>query len=130
MKAPCADYVIKKVKLCNTYSVDARNLLRRKTRGDTTRQCSKESSLGPFEEKWDRTHGKMIWAHPRRSSRKWRSEVLWVVNFQSNSVIEARRPNKIVTDKRERKGIVNDIFVPVDVRLVDKEKGKVENCQD
>ena len=56
--------------------------------------------------------------------------MLWVVNFQSNSVIEARRPNKIVTDKRERKGIVNDIFVPVDVRLVDKQKGKVENCQD
>ena len=56
--------------------------------------------------------------------------MLWVVNVQSKSVIEARRPNKTVIDKRERKGIVNDIFVPVDVRLVDKQKEKVENCQD
>ena len=56
--------------------------------------------------------------------------MLWGVNVQSNSVIEARRPNKIVIDKRERKGIVIDILVPADVRLVDKERGKVENCQD
>ena len=49
------------------------------------------------------------------------------MNVQCNSVIEARRPDIIVIDKKERKGIVMDIFVPADVRLGDKERRKVEN---
>ena len=45
-------------------------------------------------------------------------------------MIEARRPDIIVIDKKERKGIVMNIFVPADVRLGDKEREKVENYQD
>ena len=46
------------------------------------------------------------------------------------SVIEARRPDIIVIDKKERKGIIIDITVSADVRVGEEERDKVEKYQD
>ena len=45
-------------------------------------------------------------------------------------MIEARRPDIIVIYKKERMGIIIDIAVPADDRVVEKEKKKVEKYQD
>ena len=50
------------------------------------------------------------------------------INIQSDNLIEARRPDLIVIDKKEQKGIINDITVPADVTVEEKEK--VEKYQD
>ena len=44
-------------------------------------------------------------------------------------MIEGRRPDIIVIDKKERKGIIIDIAVPADVRVREKERENVEKCQ-
>ena len=57
-------------------------------------------------------------------------KVLWDINIQCDDLIEARRPDLIVIDKKEQKGIIIDIAVPADVRVEEKEKEKVEKYQD
>ena len=51
-------------------------------------------------------------------------KVLWDINIQCDSLIEARR----FVDQKEQKGITIDIAVPADVRVEEKEK--VEKFQD
>ena len=55
-------------------------------------------------------------------------KILWNINIQCDNLIEARRPDLIVIDKKEQKGIIIDIAVPADVRVEEKEK--VEKYQD
>ena len=57
-------------------------------------------------------------------------KVLWDITIQCDNLIEARRPNLIVIDKKEQKGIIIDIAVPADVRVEEKQKEKVEKFQD
>ena len=57
-------------------------------------------------------------------------KVLWNINIQCDNLIEARRPDLIVIDKKEQKGIIVDIAVPADIRVKEKEKEKVEKYQD
>ena len=45
-------------------------------------------------------------------------------------MIEARRPDMILIDKKERKEIIIDIAVPDDVRVGEKEREKIEKYQD
>ena len=45
-------------------------------------------------------------------------------------MIEARRPGIVVTDKKERKGIIINFAVPADVRVGGKEREKVKKYQD
>ena len=52
------------------------------------------------------------------------------MNIQCDNLIEARRPDLIVIDKKEQKGIIIDIAVPADVRVEEKEKENVEKYQD
>ena len=40
---------------------------------------------------------------------------LWDINVQCDNVIEAKRPDITLTDKKRRKGIIIDIAVPPDV---------------
>ena len=49
-------------------------------------------------------------------------KVLWDINVQCDNVIEARRRNIILIDKKERKSIIIDIAVPADVRVGEKER--------
>ena len=57
-------------------------------------------------------------------------KVLRDINVQSDSVIEAKRPDIVPTDKKERKEIIIVIAVPADVRVGKKEREKVEKYQD
>ena len=57
-------------------------------------------------------------------------KVLWDINIQCDNLIETRRPNLIVIDKKEQKGITTETFVPTDVRGEEKEKEKVGKYQD
>ena len=57
-------------------------------------------------------------------------KLLWDINIQSGNLIDARRPDLIVINKKEQKGIIIDIAVPTDVRVKEKEKEKVEKDQD
>ena len=55
--------------------------------------------------------------------------VLWDINVQCDKAIEARRPDIILIDKKEQKGIIIDIAVPADLRVGKKERKKVEKHQ-
>ena len=57
-------------------------------------------------------------------------KVLWDINVQCDNVIEARKSDKILIDKKERKVIIIDISVPTDVRVGEKEREKMEKYQD
>ena len=48
------------------------------------------------------------------------------VNIQCDNVMEARKPDIVVVDKKEHKGKIIDIAVPVDVLVAEKEREKVE----
>ena len=55
---------------------------------------------------------------------------MWDINVQCDNVIEARRPDIIVFDKKVQKGLTIDIAVPADVRVEEKEREKEEQYQD
>ena len=56
--------------------------------------------------------------------------MLWNINVNCYNVIEARRPDTILIDKKERKRIIIDTAVPADVRVGEKEREKMEKYQD
>ena len=56
--------------------------------------------------------------------------MLWNINVNCYNVIEARRPDIILIDKKERKRIIIDTAVPADVRVGEKEREKMEKYQD
>ena len=45
-------------------------------------------------------------------------------------VVEVRRPDIIVVNKKEKKCTIGDIAIPGDSRIHEKEFGKIEKCQD
>ena len=51
-------------------------------------------------------------------------KVLWDINIQCDNLMEARRPDLIVIDKKEQKRIVIDIAVPATVKVEEKEKAE------
>ena len=57
-------------------------------------------------------------------------KILWDINIQCDNLIEARRPDLIVIDKKKQKVIIIGTAVPADVRVEEKEKEKVEKYQD
>ena len=57
-------------------------------------------------------------------------KLLWDINIQCDNVIQARRPDIVVIDKKEKVCIIVDIAVPADRRVEEKEQEKVEKYQD
>ena len=57
-------------------------------------------------------------------------KILWDFSIQTDHVIEARRPDLVVVDKKERSCKIIDFVVPGDSRVEEKEKGKTEIYQD
>ena len=57
-------------------------------------------------------------------------KVLWDINVQCDNVIEARKPDIILIDKKERKEIIIDIAVATNVRVGGKKRKRMENYQD
>ena len=57
-------------------------------------------------------------------------KLLWDINIQCDNVIEARRPDIVVIDKKEKVCIIVDIAVPADRMVEEKEQEKVEKYKD
>ena len=76
-------------------------------------------------------HGEKWYEHaPEGAVENEEIKVLWDINIQCDNLMEARRPDLIVIDKKEQKAIIIDIAVPADERVEVKEKEKVEKYQD
>ena len=57
-------------------------------------------------------------------------KILWDFSVQADHVIEARRPDLVLVDKKERSWKITDFAVPGDSRIAEKEKDKIEKYQD
>ena len=63
-------------------------------------------------------HSEKWYEHaPERAVKNEEIKVPWDINILCDNLIEARRPDLIVTDKKEQKRIIIDIAVPADVRV-------------
>ena len=57
-------------------------------------------------------------------------KILWDFTIQTDHVLEARRPDLIVVNKKENKCTIVDFPIPYDTGIEQKEKEKVDKCQD
>ena len=57
-------------------------------------------------------------------------KILQDFSIQTDHVIEVRRPDLVVVDKKERSCKITDFAVPGDSRIDEKEKDKIEKYQD
>ena len=57
-------------------------------------------------------------------------KILWDFSIQTDHITEARRPDLVVVDKKERSCKIIDFAVPGDSRIEEKEKDKIEKYQD
>ena len=57
-------------------------------------------------------------------------KILWDFSIQTDHFIEARRPDLVAVDKKERIYKIIDFAVPGDSRIEEKEKEKIEKYQD
>ena len=60
-------------------------------------------------------------------------KILWdfsIQTIQTDHVIEARRPDLVVLDKKERSCKIIDFAVPGDSRIEEEKKDKIEKYQD
>ena len=57
-------------------------------------------------------------------------KILWDLNIQTKHVTEARSPDLVAVDKKERSCKISDFAVPGDSIIEKKEKDKMEKCQD
>ena len=57
-------------------------------------------------------------------------KILWDFSIQTDHVIEARRPDLVLVDKKERSCKMIDFAVPGDSRIAEKEKDKLEKYQE
>ena len=55
---------------------------------------------------------------------------MWGFSIQTDHVIEARRPDLVVVDKKEKSCKIIDFAVPWDSRIEEKEKDMTEKYQD
>ena len=55
---------------------------------------------------------------------------MWDFRIQTDHVIEARRPDLVVVDKKKKSCKIIDFPVPGDRRIEEKEKDKIEKYQD
>ena len=72
----------------------------------------------------------MLYEHtPESVVENERNKILWDVSIQCDHVIEARRPDVVISNKDKNCFIV-DIAIPGDSRLSEKECEKVKKYQD
>ena len=55
---------------------------------------------------------------------------MWDFCIQTDHVIEARKPDLFVVDKKERSCKIIDFVIPGDSRIEEKEKDKIEKHQE
>ena len=54
---------------------------------------------------------------------------IWDISIQCDKVIEARRPNLILVNKKAKSCIIIDVAIPGDCRIHEKEIEKIEKYQ-
>jgi hypothetical protein len=59
-----------------------------------------------------------------------KAKILWDMCIQTDRVIQARRPDMVVVDKKKKEVTIIDFAVPADKNICDKEKEKIEKYQD
>ena len=57
-------------------------------------------------------------------------KLLWDMSIQCDNVIEARRPDIVVVDKKRKSCFLVDIAIPADVTVGEKEQEKIGKYQD
>ena len=57
-------------------------------------------------------------------------KILWDFSIQTDHVIEARRPDLVILDKKQKACKIVDFAVPADSRIITKELEKIEKYQD
>ena len=55
--------------------------------------------------------------------------LIWDINIQCDNVVEARRPDLILVDKKAKLCVIIDVAIPRDCRIHDKEIEKIEKYQ-
>ena len=66
---------------------------------------------------------------PQRAVKNKEVKVFWDIIVPCDNIIEARRPDIIVIDKKEWKGIIINIVVSADIRIEEKEREEAEKNQ-
>ena len=56
-------------------------------------------------------------------------KLIWDINIQCDNVIEARRPDLILVDKKAKSCVIIDVAIPGDCRIREKEIEKIEKYQ-
>ena len=56
-------------------------------------------------------------------------KLIWDINIQCNNVMEARRPDLILVDKKAKLCVIIDFAIPGDCRIREKETKKIEKYQ-
>ena len=56
-------------------------------------------------------------------------KLIWDINIQCDNVMEARRPDLILVDKKAKSCVIIDVAVPGDCRIREKEIEKIEKYQ-
>ena len=69
------------------------------------------------------------WCLVAVGSRTLHFMILWDFTIQCDRRVEARRPDIVFVDKKEREVVIIDVAIPGDDRVKDKELEKVEKYQ-
>ena len=86
--------------------------------------------IGIFVKKNRLAHSEKWYEYaPEGTVENEENKVLWDINIQCDNLIEARRPDLIVIDKKEQKGIIIDIAVSADIGVEGKEKEQLKKYQ-
>ena len=66
---------------------------------------------------------------PERAVEDDDVKLIWDINIQCDNVIEARRPDLILVDKKAKLCVIIDVAIPGDCRMREKEIEKIEKYQ-
>ena len=82
-------------------------------------------------------HWKLCEKHNLERKEKWYEhcpkgaleddvKLIWDINIQCDDVIEARKPDLILVDKKAKSSVITDVAIPGDCRIREKEIQKIE----
>ena len=94
-----------------------------------TREKTKENTPSWRESKISNRANSWYEQKPEGVVESENVKILWDVTVQCDRKIEARRPDFVFADKKEREVVKIDVAIPGDDRVKDKELEKVEKYQ-
>ena len=67
--------------------------------------------------------------NPQTVSENVNHKLIWDMNIQCENVMVERRPDIVIVNKMEKTAIIIYVAIPVDKKIIDKEKEKIEKYQ-